>query len=29
MLSIGYLANGIAEIILGITGIKWGQNDDL
>lgn len=29
MLSIGYLLSGIAEIVLGITGIRRSQNDDL
>jgi uncharacterized membrane protein HdeD (DUF308 family) len=29
VLSIGYLSNGIAEIILGITGIKRSQNGNL
>jgi uncharacterized membrane protein HdeD (DUF308 family) len=29
ILAIGYLANGIAEIILGITGIELSPNDDL
>jgi uncharacterized membrane protein HdeD (DUF308 family) len=29
MLSIGYLLNGIAEIMLGVTGIRWSQNGGL
>jgi uncharacterized membrane protein HdeD (DUF308 family) len=29
MLSIGYLLNGISEIVLGITGIRQSQNDGL
>jgi uncharacterized membrane protein HdeD (DUF308 family) len=28
MLSIGYLLNGIAEIVLAITGTRRSQNDD-